>query len=50
VVRGGFLPTAYAGLGKYERQVEEGERAIELDPDTWITYFNLSWVIHAWAG
>ncbi len=41
VVRAGFLPVAYAGLGKYERQVEEGERAIELDPDTWITYFNL---------
>jgi eukaryotic-like serine/threonine-protein kinase len=43
LVRGGFLPVAYAGLGKYERQVEEGERAIELDPDSGPpVYFNLA--------
>jgi tetratricopeptide (TPR) repeat protein len=42
VVRGGALPVAYAGLGKYERVVEEGERAIELDPESAIAYFNLA--------
>jgi serine/threonine protein kinase/tetratricopeptide (TPR) repeat protein len=42
-VRGGTLPVAYAGLGKYERVVEEGERAIELDPDSGQpSYFNLA--------
>jgi serine/threonine protein kinase/tetratricopeptide (TPR) repeat protein len=42
-VRGATLPVAYAGLGKYERMVEEGERAIELDPDSGQpAYFNLA--------
>src|SRR6202007_1047751 len=34
----GFI---YTGLAKYERAVEEAQRAIELDPDAGIAYSNL---------
>jgi DNA-binding winged helix-turn-helix (wHTH) protein/tetratricopeptide (TPR) repeat protein len=35
----GFI---YTGLAKYERAVEEAQRAIELDPDAGIAYSNLA--------
>jgi tetratricopeptide (TPR) repeat protein len=36
----GFI---YTGLGKYERAVEEAQKAIELDPDASIGYSNLAY-------
>ena len=38
----GFLSSIYQFVGKYERAVEEGKKAVELDPEFNIAYANLA--------
>jgi DNA-binding winged helix-turn-helix (wHTH) protein/predicted Zn-dependent protease len=39
----GFLSWIYQGLGKYEKSMEEAQKAIELDADFTPGYVNLAW-------
>ncbi len=39
----GFLSSLYPVLGKYEKSIEEGKRAFEIDPDFAPGYVNLAW-------